>query len=59
VGYIISLLKQVDSEDGTEYILLEDLVKLALFKLPHLPLEKALNTLCGSVASAQLEIYDF
>lgn len=38
VGYPISLLKQVD-DYGYEYILLEDLLKLALFKFPHLSLQ--------------------
>lgn len=62
-GSIISLLKKEEKykkKDGTEhiinYILFEDLIKLARFKFPNVSLERSISIIKGSLYSSKLQI---
>lgn len=63
VGFIISLLKKeenIKDRNGTMqqtfYILLEDLVQVAILKFPHYDLRKSLKILKGTLLSANIVV---
>lgn len=63
IGFIISLLKKeeiIKSKDGitliTNYILLEDFLKLCLFKFPKYDLKKSAKIIKGSLLSGNIKI---
>jgi ribosomal protein L11 len=66
IGYIISLLRQarrlaVEEDDDLWYdcIRLSDVIKLALFKFPDYPIDRAIKVVFGCVYSSNLYvIYD-
>jgi large subunit ribosomal protein L11 len=59
IGFLIFLLKKEEKE-GDEvlyyYILFEDLIRLAKFKLPHYKLERAIRIIKGSLYSSSIQI---
>ena len=63
IGFIISLLKKnekIKKKDGSEeifnYIIFEDVVKLAKFKFPDLNLAKSINIIKGCLYSSKIQI---
>ena len=62
IGYIISLLKfPINLEDdinGLFYIKLDEVIRLALFKWPGMPLNKSLPIAISNVEGAGLVIFD-
>lgn len=63
IGNMISMLKKeeiIKDANGTSrvvmYILLEDYIKLAVFKFPSFPLQKSLKIIKGSLLSANIII---
>lgn len=63
IGFIISLLKKnekIKKKDGSEeifnYIIFEDVVKLAKFKFPDLNLKKSINIIKGCLYSSKIQI---
>jgi large subunit ribosomal protein L11 len=63
IGFIISLLKKnekIKKKDGSEeifnYIIFEDVVKLAKFKFPNLNLAKSINIIKGCLYSSKIQI---
>lgn len=53
-SFLISILKQ--SEDFDDFVHLEDIIKLALFTFPYLPLDKSMSILCSSIVASNLKI---
>jgi ribosomal protein L11 len=63
IGFMISMLKKeeiIKDANGTSklilYILIEDFIKLAVFKFPFYPLQKSLKIIKGSLLSANIII---
>src|ERR1700743_1463855 len=63
IGFIISLLKKnekIKKKNGSEeilnYIIFEDVVKLAKFKFPDLNLAKSINIIKGCLYSSKIQI---
>jgi len=55
---VLSLLIREDEENKLFYIMYDDLVKLAKFKFPDLPINKSISLIFSVVKSRGLKVYD-